>query len=171
MALTDYMANNTPAGFGMTPPPARPVSRSGTDIVKSSLEAMLDPNSSYIKNARQRGMEVAAERGGLNSSIAAGASERAAIDAVQPLVQQAVGLEAQRTSVEEQDWLNAQGFNREFQGTLAMLPLNNSMNMLNAVTNYSLQDPELYGPDVISGYSNFFNQNMKDLISNYFGGG
>jgi hypothetical protein len=135
------------------------------------MEAMLNPNSSYIQNARQRGVEYAACRGGLNSSIAAGASERSAIEAAQPLVAQALDIQKTRDLQLGQDWLDTQGFNREFQGQMAMMPITNSFNMLNQLQQMSMQDPALFTPEVVSGYSNFFNQNMKDIMGQYFGGG
>lgn len=164
MALQNYVA---------APPQASPFANAQdpTTTVSNSLEQLLNPNSDFIKNARQRGVEYAAQRGGLNSSIAAGASERSAIEAAAPLVQQAAQIQGQRDQIIGQEWLDRQGFNREFQGQIAMMPVVNSFNMLNAVTQASLQDPALYGPDVISGYSNFFNQNMKDIMKSYFGEG
>lgn len=164
MALSNYMAApSTPPPFTNQPDP--------NAMVQSSMEAMLNPNSSYIQNARQRGVEYAAQRGGLNSSIAAGASERSAIEAAQPLVSQALDIQKTRDLQLGQDWLDTQGFNREFQGQIAMLPVTNSFNMLNQLQQMSMQDPALFTPEVVSGYSNFFNQNMKDIMGQYFGGG
>lgn len=166
MPLSNYMTSTvtqrpvTPSPFVNAPDP--------NAMVQSSLEAMLDPNSSYIQNARQRGVEYAAQRGGLNSSIAAGASERAAVEAASPLVGQALDIQKQRDNVIGQNWLDSQGFDRQFQGQLSMLPIANSFNMLQTVQEYALQDPELYTPDVISGYSNFFSQNMKSTMDAFF---
>lgn len=132
--------------------------------IQNSIQAMLAPDSQYIQNARQRGMEQAAARGGINSSIAAGASERAAMEAADPYIQQSI---AATVGAQTSDWLQAQNFNRQFQAELAMMPVTNAANMLNMVMQQSLQDPELYTPEVISGYTNFFNENMKNLFSNY----
>jgi hypothetical protein len=41
--------------------------------------------------------------------------------------------------------------------------------MLESVTAAGLKDPQLYTPSVISGFSNFFNQNMNDILGSYFG--
>jgi hypothetical protein len=128
----------------------------------------MDPNSQYIQNARQRGVEYAASRGGLNSSIAAGASERAAIEAATPLVNAALDQQKFRDTLVGQNWLDTQGFNRDFQGQLTMLPIVNSFNMLKSVQDYALQDPALYTPDVVSGYSNFFSQNMNNIMKGFF---
>jgi hypothetical protein len=139
-------------------------------MVQSSLEAMLNPNSQYVQNARQRGVEYAASRGGLNSSIAAGASERAAIEGVMPLVQESLGIQQSREQVQAQNWLQEQGFNREIQGALTMMPVQSAFNMLSTLQEYAINDPALYTPDVMSGFSNFFTQNMDNIISQYFGG-
>ena len=135
-------------------------------MLQGSLEQFMDPNSAYIQNARQRGMEQAATRGGVNSSIAAGAAERAALEAATPLAQTAVGMQAGAQQAQIQDWMAQQGFNRE----LAAMPFTSSMQMLGRVTELAMQDPELYTPSVVSGFTNFFNQNMNDMISRYFGG-
>lgn len=170
MALSDFMAAN-PYGTQQTTtakPSYQQNLQDPNEMVQSSLEAMLDPSSSYIRNARQRGAEYAASRGGINSSIAAGAAERAAIEAATPLAQQALAIQGQREDVQAQDWLSKQNFNRSVQGQLAMLPLQNSLNMLDMVQQAAIQDPALYTPEVTSGYSNFFQKNMNDILSNYF---
>ena len=135
------------------------------DIVKGTLESMLDPNSSYIQNARQRGMEVAATRGGVNSSIAAGASERAAIDAAAPLATQSLEIQGARENLNAQNWMNQQDFSR----SLTAQQFGNTSSMLNFLTQAGIDDPELFTPEVISGYSNFFENNMRDILGKYFG--
>lgn len=162
MALQDYMAApSQPSPFtGAMDPNA---------MVQSSLDYFLNPNSDYIQNARQRGVEYAASRGGLNSSIAAGASERSALEAVMPLVGQAQDIQKTRDVLVGQDWLDTQAFNRDIQGKIALMPVQNSFNMLQMIQAASLEDPALYSPDVVSGYSNFFSQNMNDVMKSYFG--
>jgi hypothetical protein len=59
------------------------------ELASNQLNTMLDGNGKYIQNARQRGLETAARRGLMNSSIAAGSSERAAIEAASPFAMQA----------------------------------------------------------------------------------
>lgn len=134
--------------------------------LSNSLEHFMNPNSAYIQQARQRGAEVAATRGGINSSIAAGASERAALDAAVPLAQTATGMNFAVDQVRLNDWAQQQGFKRE----LYAMPFASSMNMLERLAQYSMEDPELYSPSVVSGMSNFFNQNMNDILRRYFGG-
>jgi len=183
---------------------------SGTNQVQRSIQSFLDPNSAYIRNARQRGVEMAATRGGVNSSIAGGASERAAMEAIQPFVQQAVDVDQQKYQLMAQDYLAQKGYSAQsaladksnamqaalaqynggLQMSLAQQQANsenwlseqnfgralfgqtftNSMGMLNMVQQYGLDDPELYTPEVLSGYTNFFQQNMGDLLNRYFGG-
>ena len=134
--------------------------------LSQSLEHFMNPNSDYIQNARRRGMEVAATRGGINSSIAAGAAERSALDAAVPLAQSAMAARIGQEQVRLSDWAAQQGFNRE----LASIPFTNSMEMLKGFTGASLADPELYTPEVVSGYTNFFNRTMQDMMQRYFGG-
>lgn len=137
-------------------------------VVQGSLQSMLAPTSEYIQNARQRGVEMAATRGGINSSIAAGAAERAAMESAAPLAQQAVNIQQSREAVNADNWAATQNFNRAFLGQLGTATFNNSLGMLNMLQQYALEDPELYTPDVTSGFSNFFSQNMNDILGRYF---
>lgn len=57
----------------------------GNELAANQLTALLDANNPYILNARRRGSEQAARAGLLTSSIAAGASERSAIEAGAPI--------------------------------------------------------------------------------------
>jgi hypothetical protein len=149
-------------------PTANPFAgRDYNQLVDSSLEHFMDPNSQYIQNARQAGMNMANTRGGINSSIAAGASEKSALDAAVPLAQGAVASQLGQEQATLSNWLDTQGFNREMNAK----PYENSLNMLNSVTAASLKDPQLYTPSVISGYTNFFNQQMNDTIEKYFSNG
>ena len=66
------------------------------DSVISTLNGLLDSNSRYIKLARAAGERQAQERGLLNSSLAAGSSEAAAIAAAAPLASQDASIIAQR---------------------------------------------------------------------------
>ena len=49
-----------------------------------------------------------------------------------------------------------------------MIPVNSSMDMLQALTQYALNDPETFTPDVMSGFTTFFNNNMVNMLSQYF---
>lgn len=145
---------------------APPVATNTIDMVQGNLQALLGPGSDYIENARRRGIEQAATRGGVNSSIAAGAAERAALEAAAPLAQQAISIQADQNNLQMQDWLAQQNFGRALFGQ----KFSNSMGMLNMIQQYALEDPELYSPEVASGFTNFFQQNMDDMLSRYFNG-
>lgn len=174
MALDSYFANamnpgGTAAGTstGRTFPAYGTNLRDSNEMVQTAMSSALDPNSDYIQNARRRGLELAASRGGINSSIAAGASERAAIDAAAPLAQQALSIEQQREQVQAEEWLTSNNFNRAIMQQYSMGVFNSTLGMLQNVQQYALEDPELYTPDVVSGYSNFFQQNANDILSRY----
>ena len=63
--------------------------------VEGRMEGLLSSSSPYIKRARTGAKQQAASRGLLNSSIAAGAGEAAAIDAALPIAQQDASAENQ----------------------------------------------------------------------------
>ena len=65
-------------------------------LVQDSINSFSDQGGAYLTNATRRGLEAAGSRGLLNSSIAAGAANRSAIEAMQPYVSQAVDLAKQR---------------------------------------------------------------------------
>ena len=174
MALEDYVTTGlygATAG-GATPPMYNPANLpSATGVVQNSLSAMLDPNSAYIKNARRQGAQLAAQRGGINSSISAGAAERAAIDAAAPLAQQAVNIQQNREQQLADDWASQQNFNRAMMGQYAQTTFNTSLDMLKFFQQAALEDPELYTPEVTSGMSNFFQRNLNDILGRYFNNG
>lgn len=156
------------SGFAVAPSTYGQNLQDPNALVQGSLAAMLDPNSRYIQDARQRGMEVAASRGGINSSIAAGASERSAVDAAGGLAQQSLGIQQTREAAERENWMTEQNFNRSILGSFATTRFNSSLDMLGRIQAMSLNDPELFTPDVVSGYSNFFEKNMSDIMSRFF---
>lgn len=172
MAIEDYLAS-IKAPQSNTPMPTlnQP---SGATMLSENLKAFSDPNSELMQQAARRGIEYAATRGGVNSSIAAGASQRSALDTATQLASQATEIDVNRQNTQQQaafeNWLSQQNFNRTFQAQLGMLPVQNSFNMLSAIQEYALQDPALYTPDVVSGYSNFFQKNMENILAQYFGG-
>lgn len=71
--------------FTATTPSARTITEPET--VSGQLNALLASGSTYIQNARLRGTETANTRGLINSSMAAGAAERSAIEAGLPIAQ------------------------------------------------------------------------------------
>lgn len=232
-----------------------------------SLDQILGSGSSYIQNAQRRGLEQANSRGLLNSSIAGGAAQRAAIESSMPILGESMGLQRQRESqdfqanqlsrqqafgieqereqqafqkardafsqaaqltgqdrqnafnnaqnllnqandlvrqresqafqaqesqldrtqavnnqllasqlrqgerVDEaqvQNWLNSESFTRQFNGQLAMLPMSSALDLTRAITQFAMQDPELYTPTVVSGMTEFFNSNMNAILRQYF---
>lgn len=172
MAISDYVTQGMYSS-ATTPQQSlyNPATLQSPDsVVQGSLESMMNPQSSYIQNARQRGVEQAATRGGINSSIAAGASERAAIEAAAPLAQQAVNIQQNREATLADEWASQNNFNRAMIGQYSQSAFNSSLDMLNMIQQFSLNDPELYTPEVMSGYSNFFNQNMNDILGRYIRG-
>lgn len=67
-----------------------PLTRSVTDAetVEGRLTGLLDDNSRYIQQARDNAAQQANRRGLINSSIAAGAGQKAAIESALPIAQQ-----------------------------------------------------------------------------------
>ena len=156
-------------------------------VVSDTLNQIVDPNSAYMRNARARGLEQAAARGNrAGSSIAAGASQRAALEAAQPLLSAAMSLHGQReqnaftgeqnqlernrdyTQAQLQDWVNSQSFSRDFYGALTMMPINSAYQLNSLIQTYALENPEVYTADVISGMSNFFTQNFSQVLGTFF---
>jgi len=156
------------------------------ELVANQINQLLNSNSAYMRNARQRGNEQAASRGLLNSSIAAGTSQRAAIEAALPIASQDAAtytnaadrtfdamsqIRQMRVAGDIQNWLESEGFNREFNGQLALMPIQSSYDMMGYIMQRAIEDPAVYTQDVISGMNNFFNQNMFDIMGRYFGTG
>lgn len=216
-----------------------------SQIVQQAVSDILNKSNPYIDRARQRGLDFANQRGLLNSSMAAGTAEGAAIDAAMPLIQESLGITNRRESenfaqrqagfqsasglmsqreqqnftgqqnqldrvqgvnnallanqlaerqaqladyysrgqmvldgqirqriqadsVAQQDWLNDRSFTREFNGALSMMPIRNAYDMASAIQRYALSEPEVYTPTVISGMTNFFQQNMLSILAQYF---
>lgn len=161
------------------------------EVVGETLSYFTDQNNPYMRNAARRGLEVAGARGLSNSSIAAGASQRAALEAAQPLVNNAMALLGEREgrafqgqqadldrafrermqsdSVLQQDWLSSNNFTREFNGTLALMPIKNAYDLSKAIMSYAADNPEVFTPEVMSGFGNFF-QNMPAMLLNQGGG-
>lgn len=154
------------------------------ELVNNQLDALLNANSPYMRNARQRGVEYAASRGNINSSIAGGASQRAALEAALPIANADAQvyreanaanfdslsqLRQMRVAGDIENWLADNTFNREFNGQLALMPIQSSLDMMAYIAQRAMEDPAVYTPDVMSGFQNFFQQNMFDILSNYFG--
>jgi len=97
------------AGYNLFEKPSD-LQPSRNSMVQDRLVDLLERDNPYIKSARDRAMEMASQRGLLNSSIAAGAAERAAIEAALPIAQQDASTwqKAELTGYEAglTDWLN-----------------------------------------------------------------
>lgn len=91
-------AAEIPSAVANVPAPATPVTPrevTAPETVSGQLTNLLNQDNPYITSARNRGMETANSRGLINSSIAAGTAERAAIDAALPVAQQDASVSAQ----------------------------------------------------------------------------
>jgi hypothetical protein len=156
------------------------------ELVENRLAGILDQNSAYMENARRRGLEYANSRGNINSSIGAGASERAALEAALPIAQSDAqvyrdanaanfdamsNLRQMRTAAQLEDWLSDNSFNREYNGRLALMPIQSSMDMMAFIAQRASEDPAVWTPDVMSGWMNFFNMWQGDMFSTLLGGG
>lgn len=154
------------------------------ELVANQLNALLSQDSAYMRNARLRGTEQAASRGLANSSIAAGTSQRAALEAAMPIAQADANvyreanagnfaalndLRQMRTAAELDNWLGSESFNREYNANLAMIPINSAADFMGYLSQRALEDPAVWTPDVVSGWSNFFTGNFMDVFSNFFG--
>ena len=166
------------------------------ELVSNQINALTSGNSAYMENARRRGAEFANSRGNLNSSIGAGASMRAALEAAMPIAQQDAGTYAAANTqnagalndirqaginsflsqndslfnAQAQDWLANNQFNREFNGQLALMPIANAADMWSGLMDLATQNPEVFTPDVLAGYQDFFQQGVDEYISRYLGG-
>lgn len=155
-------------------------------ILDSYINQLASRDSALMRNARIVGLEQAAGRGLQNSSIAAGASQRAALDSLVPMAQTAMSTFDQRegrqwtaeqnqldrdqqiTMSEVQNWLNHESFMREFNAQLATFPISNTAQLLNMIAEQSITNPEIYTPDVVSGITEFFTTNFLDVLGRYF---
>ena len=85
-------------------PTARMRDISSNETVSGQLQRLIAADSPYIQSARNAGLQAANSRGLINSNLAAGTSERAAIDAAAPIAAQdastyaASGLSAQNAN-------------------------------------------------------------------------
>lgn len=283
---TPVQAPDTP-GFTPSPVPGVgggwnvPAPSTAINTVQDFLGNLLNSGNPYMENAARRGLEVAGARGLLNSSIASGSAQRSAIEAAQPLLNeamqtfnarenmkftqgenaadraqqerlqvleqnfqgnenaaqrkltaelQALGINAdmannmanrmlqlqmqregnaftseqnqlnrtqnvndmllqnelglqnmtaenffrqqmQADATMQQDWLNSQSFSRQFNSALSMIPISNAADLNNYLMQAAISEPEVYTPEVLSGMSSFFNNNLLALLQQYFPNG
>lgn len=159
---------------------------SAGQVVQDYMNELLNENSGYIQSARRSGIEQAANRGLINSSIAAGNSQRAAIDAAQPILNQITNLHNQReqlaftgeqnqmdrdqqiTMARVADWAANNQFNREYNGQLSLLPIKNITDLNAQLTQAAIDNPEIFPPEVVSGLGEFFGTNLLSMLQQWF---
>lgn len=211
-----------------------PPMQNANEQVQESIASFENNGSQYMQNAIRRGLETAAARGLGNSSIAAGAAQRSALEAITPFVQESLDTQRQREGQQftsqqnqlaqaldiykqnssqnfqgsqnaldraqalqqqreglafqgeqsaldrehraklqqdatyQQDWLADRNYTREFNGALSQLPIQNAFQMQQLVAQYALENPEVYTPQVVSGMTNFLQNNMMSILKQYF---
>ena len=149
-----------------------------------------------MQNAQMKGRRYSNSRGNLNSSIGAGDAQRAALDAAMPIagadaatysraadstyasgdkirtmgLQSFLGQNDTQQSAQAQDWLNNNTYNREFNGKLAMMPIANAADMWQGLMTMATGNPEIFTPEVLTGYQTFFQSGFDNYISKYLGG-
>lgn len=94
-----------PAGFSGNPGQAYTRNTQNNELVSHNLNGLLSRGGTYMQQAERAGERQAAARGGLNSSIAAGASRAAAIQSALPIAQGDADAYG-RTAAQNQDALN-----------------------------------------------------------------
>jgi hypothetical protein len=185
-SLTGTPPATTPPGGTIPPGYGLDFIRQPTpnELVANQLNTLLGSNSPYIRNAEQRGAEYAASRGNINSSIGAGAARRAALEAAMPIAQADADVYRQanaanfdslsqlrqmRTAAQLEDWLSDSNYTREYNGRLAMMPIQSSMDMMAFIAQRASEDPAVWTPDVMSGWMNFFNMWQGDMFAGLLG--
>ncbi|TDX29095.1 hypothetical protein DFO67_108139 [Modicisalibacter xianhensis] len=81
----------------------------GMDTVQGQLNSILKSNSPLMKRAATQGKQYANKRGLLNSSMAAGATQGAMIDAATPIAQQDAGALQDLNKLQASSAANAWG--------------------------------------------------------------
>ena len=201
--IPDPVAPTPPMSTGYPPTPTNPTTPSTTptttpqnglvvnsqvnpqELTSVNLQQLLQSNSPYIRAAERAGQRQAASRGLLNSSMAAGAARRSAIEAGMPIAEsdaQAYRGAASTTrdflyrdalannDTARQDWLASSAYTRDFNGRLAMMPLASSFDFFNAAMQKALEDPSVYPPEVINSLSQFNMQQLNQLLAQFLGG-
>jgi hypothetical protein len=90
-----------------------------TETVQGQMQGLLAANSPYIQLARQNALGTANNRGLLNSSIAAGAGEKAAIESALPIANADAQLYQQQSMANQQYQNQAGQFNAAEKNALA----------------------------------------------------
>jgi hypothetical protein len=116
-------SNFTPVGYAAPAAPfpkavaERTTAVTGTvapnQTAQRQLTGLLDNSSKYIRDARQSGIEQAASRGMVNSSISAGSSEREAIRAAAPIAINDANTYSRQSIENQQSQNNANNINAQ----------------------------------------------------------
>lgn len=89
--------------------PNQPYEYKPTTNTSDNLNQLTQSDSLYMQQAKQQGLNTAASRGLINSSIAAGASQQAAINAAAPIAQADANTTLQQWNMEKTVQANLQG--------------------------------------------------------------
>lgn len=103
---------SSPSGLlsnSLAQPVNQPFEYNPTTSVNDNINQLTNSDSIYMQQARQSGLNTAASRGLLNSSIAAGASQQAAINAATPIAQQDAQTEYNKWNMGKDVQANLQG--------------------------------------------------------------
>jgi hypothetical protein len=123
------------AGFSETDRAAVTRSVQDSELTSKQLSRLIDENGRYIQQARLGAREGAASRGMLTSSFAAGAAERAAIDAAMPIAQADANTyfstSSENMAAQNQDAMQDQAGGRQLLGQDIGLRANASESALN----------------------------------------
>ena len=147
-------ATYDPAQIALNAPTEQQNMQGAIDNMMQVQGQVLNSDNPYIENARRMGLEHASNRGLLNSSIAAGASQRAAIEASQPIAQSIYSRGNAKT---------------DYYDMVKLLPLQKALNLVDDFASRAADNPDVYTPGYISGMTNFFMSNMQNVMKNFFG--
>jgi hypothetical protein len=88
--------------------------------VQGQMTSLLDKGGDYMKRAETKGLQMANQRGLLNSSFAVGAAHGAAIDAAMPIAQQDAKTHHSQSMTNQQSNNQAQQFNATADNAASM---------------------------------------------------
>ena len=106
-------------------------------LVSTNLNGLMDENGTYIKAARASGTAAAASRGLMNSSIAGGTAENAAINAALPIAQGDAAQYAQINAANQQAKNQYIGEDLAYQGQVDAAGAYASASEFGAQLNYN----------------------------------
>ena len=132
------------ATLGKPPDAIQPVSgrpgRRALPGLSGRLNKLLEEDSPYVRRARTRAAEHASSRGLLNSSIAAGAGEAAAIDAALPIAQGDANLALAERGLESQEFMQGRSIESTERIAAAQRDLQDLINRRNIRSQELMQE-------------------------------